>query len=358
VAVAQALEKLHPGVEVLFVGTDRGLEARVVPALGYELRTIDVRFLKGTGALGWAKGLAKLPMAGVQASQILWGFKPHLVVSVGGYAAGPITMLAASLGFPTALMEQNALPGITNRLLGKVVDRCFLSLPDTKGLLPKSKCTLTGNPLRREILAAIEKNREKRVDGEEFRIFVTGGSGGAGPLNLALPGAFRKMPEALCGRLVIRHQAGRGRSESVWDAYRGFAGKVDVVEFIEDMPEAYHWADLVVCRLGATTLAELLVLGQPSVLIPFAGAADNHQEENALAVEKEGAAVVVRETELEGERLCEILSGLANHPESLTKMGARAQELGNPEAAQLVAEKMMELVGRAVETERAAEWVG
>ena len=349
VAVAQALEAVSPGVELLFVGTERGLEARALPKLGYRLETLDVPFLKGTGPLGWAMGLARLPLAGLQAAKIIRGFKPDVVVSAGGYAAGPVTMVAALMGIETALMEQNAMPGMTNRLLGRVVRRCFLSLPVVEGTLPADKCTLTGNPLRREILA-LRHERAEASEGrnrrEEFRIFVTGGSGGAGPLNKGLPMAFRQMDEVMARKLKVRHQAGRGRAAQVESDYRGFAGEVEVVEFVEDMPGAYRWADLVICRAGATTLAELLAMGSPALLIPFAGAADNHQEANARTVVEAGASLMVREDELVTGRVERLLAGLVANPESLDKMAARALTLGRPEAGEIVARGILELAGR------------
>ncbi len=347
VAVAQALKRASPQAEVLFVGTERGLESRVLPQMGYALKTLTVRHLKGSGALGWARGLGTLPLSAMQALGIVWGFGPDVVVSVGGYAAGPVTMLAALMGKPTVLLEQNAYPGMTNRLLSKVVRRCYLSLPDRSATLPADKCQLVGNPLRQEILdrAGMHVEDEGRDRGKEFRILITGGSGGAGPLNKGLPRALRQMDDAIATKLVVCHQAGRNRAQPVWDDYRGFAGEVEVVEFIDDMAKAYGWADLVICRSGATTLAELLVLGQPSMLIPFAGAADNHQEANALSVVQSGAAVMVREEELNAGRLERLLEGLVRNPSSLDRMGQRAAQLGKPEAADVVAQGLLELAG-------------
>lgn len=344
-AVAQALEAVDPRVEPIFVGTSRGMEARVVPAAGYKLETLPVRHLKGTSPVGLARSLSLLPVAALRSWMLLRRVKPVAVVSVGGYAAGPVTLMASLMGIPTALMEQNAWPGMTNRLLGKVVKRCFLSLPDRSGRLPQARSVLTGNPLRRSILEARQSGPEPRDAEGRFRILITGGSGGAGPLNAALPGELRRMSDDVAAKLVVCHQAGRGRAAPVVDAYRGFAGEVEVVEFIEDMAAAYGWADLVICRSGATTLAELLAMGQPSMLIPFAGAADNHQEANAVSIVQQGAAVMVRESELGTGRVERLLRGLVRNAASLSSMGQRARTLGRPEAAESVARGLLELAG-------------
>ncbi len=351
-AVAQELQAMLPDVKLCFVGTERGIEARAIPKAGYPLETLTVRPLKGGGVLGLLRGLVALPQALGQALSLVRQWKPDVVVSAGGYAAGPVTLAAAMLGVPTALMEQNALPGLTNRILGHVVKRCFLSLPVTPGSLPEARSALVGNPVRTSILervASVDMSTDTRDRSVEFHLLVTGGSGGAGPLNEHLPVLFRQMDDDLASRLCIKHQAGRGRHEAVVDAYRGFAGKVEVVEFIEDMAGAYFWADIVLGRAGATTLAELLLLGQPSVLVPFPGAADNHQEKNAEALVHSGAAVMIRQRELLSQdpeqrgRLERLLRGFVNNPASLDQIGAAARALGKPEAGQLVARGLLAL---------------
>jgi UDP-N-acetylglucosamine--N-acetylmuramyl-(pentapeptide) pyrophosphoryl-undecaprenol N-acetylglucosamine transferase len=343
VAVAQEISALAPDVEIVFVGTERGLEARVVPELGYAFETLPVRHLKGSGLAGWIRGLTALPLAGLQALRLLRVHRPSVVVSVGGYAAGPVTFVAALAGIPTAIMEQNSLPGLTNRLLGRVVDRCFVSFEETSRL-PSRKCEVTGNPVRRQIIEAGERSAHGTGHAaEEFRLLVTGGSGGAGSMNAHLPGLLASLPAALQTTLVVRHQAGRGRSKPLEELYEGFAGAVEVVEFIEDMAAAYAWADLVVCRAGATTLAELLVLGQPAVLIPFPGAADNHQEKNALASARSGAAVVLGDHEIDSEAARDLLVSLLGDRSALTQMRARARALGRPLAGRLIAERILAL---------------
>lgn len=349
VAVAEALQRAHPGTEILFVGTERGIEARVLPGMGLRLETLEVRPVKGGGVGGWIKGLLALPRAALQALRVVRQFQPDVVVSSGGYAAGPVTLVAALTGVPTALMEQNALPGLTNRVLGKLVDQCLLSMPVDAGTLPARKCEVVGNPLRAQILEAAARAQvptDGRDRGAEFHLLITGGSGGAGALNRDIPKALCALPDEIARRLTVRHQAGRNRHQDVREAYVDFAGRVSVVEFINDMAGAYAWADLAVCRAGATTLAELLVLGQPSLLIPFPGAADNHQERNALALVEQGAGVMVQEGDLASGKLERLLTGFVQNPEALDNMAARARSLGRPEAADSVAERLV-LLARA-----------
>jgi UDP-N-acetylglucosamine--N-acetylmuramyl-(pentapeptide) pyrophosphoryl-undecaprenol N-acetylglucosamine transferase len=349
VAVAEALCGIDPGTEVLFVGTERGIEARVLPGMGLKLETLEVRPVKGGGLTGWVKGLLALPRAAVQAWRIVRRFRPDVVVSSGGYAAGPVTLVAALTGVPTALMEQNALPGLTNRVLGKLVDECLLSMPVAAGTLPAHKCEIVGNPLRAQILEAAA-NANSDADGrdraQDFHLLVTGGSGGAGALNRDLPRALCALPADIARRLTVRHQAGRNRHEAVREAYLEFGGRVSVVEFINDMAGAYAWSDLAVCRAGATTLAELMVLGQPSLLIPFPGAADNHQERNALAIVEQGAGVMVQERDLLTGKLARLVTGFVQNPNALDKMAVQARGLGRPHAANEVASRLVRL-GRA-----------
>jgi UDP-N-acetylglucosamine--N-acetylmuramyl-(pentapeptide) pyrophosphoryl-undecaprenol N-acetylglucosamine transferase len=348
VAVAEALVSGSRGTEVLFVGTARGIEARVLPGLGLELKTLSVRPLRGGGLLGLLRGMISLPYSGWEALRIVRRFRPDVVVSVGGYAAGPVTLVASLLGIPTVLLEQNALPGLTNRILGKVVDQCLLSMPVIPGSLPDGKCEVVGNPIRRQFvdaLAADSDGDDLRGEGE-FRLFVTGGSGGAGAFNRDLPAALCRLPGHLASRLVVRHQAGRGRHEPVAEAYDSFGGTAEVVEFVQDMAAAYRWADLVVCRAGATTLAELLALGQAALLIPFPGAADNHQEKNALAMVERGAGVMVHEPEIEAGRFSRLLIGFMQNPTALDNVAAQAKSLGRPGAAAAVASRLVRLAGR------------
>ncbi|MBA2661057.1 MAG: undecaprenyldiphospho-muramoylpentapeptide beta-N-acetylglucosaminyltransferase [Bradymonadaceae bacterium] len=344
IAVVEALEELVPSLRASFVGTAKGIEARVIPRLGYDLHLVDVASLKGAGASGLAKGLTRLPASALQSRKILTAIQPDAVISVGGYAAGPFTMVAALAGVPTALMEQNATPGLTNKMLGRLVDRAFVTFEESKSYFGKTRCEVVGNPVRRQIVerAAGFQYKEPAPNGE-FRILVIGGSGGAGSFNQGVPDWMQNMGK-LAQNIHVRHQAGRNRGGEVVQRYEGFAGKAEVVEFIDDMAEAYAWCDLLICRAGASTIAEVLILGVPAIYIPFPGAADNHQEKNALAVVEAGAGIMIDDVEITSDRSQRLLAGLIGNPVALANIAHRAKGLGRPEAAQTIASKIMELM--------------
>lgn len=344
VAVVEAVAQLDPSVEVAFVGSPRGIEARAIPKLGYDLALIDVPMLNGAGAAGWARGLSKLPASAWAARGALKRLNPGLVVSVGGYAAGPFTLLAATRGVPCALMEQNATPGMTNRLLGKVVDRAFVSFEKTCEFFPKIPCEFVGNPVRSSLLELAEGfEYQAPVEREEFRVLIIGGSGGAASFNTKLPADLSALG-ARAQHLRVRHQCGRGRVGEVDGRYADFAGQVEVLEFIDDMAEAYRWCDLLICRAGASTIAEVLVLGLPAIYVPFPFAADDHQTKNAQSIAEAGAGIAVSDAEIGKGRVTRLLAGLLQNPVSLNNLAQKARQLGRPEAATIIAQKCIEML--------------
>lgn len=344
VAVVEAIEELDPTVDIAFVGTERGIEARVIPELGYRLELVDVPTLKGGGLKGWASGLSRLPFSGIQSMSTFKKLDPGLVVSVGGYAAGPFTMLSAIRGVPTALMEQNSVPGMTNKLLGRVVDRAFLTFESSAAFFDGVDCQVVGNPVRRDLLEmAGGFDYEAPEQGEPFNILVIGGSGGAASLNQSLPDALSGLEE-LGEQVRVRHQCGRGRTDELDGRYDDFAGDVEVTEFIDDMASAYRWCDLLVCRAGASTIAEVLVLGIPAVYVPFPGAADDHQTKNAREIAEAGAGVTLPDDEIGSPRATRLLAGLIRNPVSLENLSRKARSMGRPDAARKVAEACLEML--------------
>ncbi|AWV89528.1 undecaprenyldiphospho-muramoylpentapeptide beta-N-acetylglucosaminyltransferase [Bradymonas sediminis] len=344
VAVVEAIEQLDPSVDVAFVGSPRGIEARAIPKLGYDLELIDVPMLNGAGAAGWARGLVQLPGSGFGAMGAIKRLNPGLVVSVGGYAAGPFTMLASMRGIPCALMEQNSTPGMTNRLLGKVVDQAFVSFEKTREFFPNIPCDFVGNPVRKSLLDLAEGfEYEAPEEGREFRILIIGGSGGAASFNSKLPADFCALGEQ-GANLRIRHQCGRGRVAEVDGGYSDFAGEAEVVEFIDDMAEAYKWCDLLICRAGASTIAEVLVLGIPAIYVPFPHAADDHQTKNAQAIAEAGAGIMIADSDVGQGRATRLLAGLLQNPISLQNLARKARTLGRPDAATIIAQKCIEML--------------
>ncbi len=346
-AVAQAWLAHDPRHAVQFVGTERGIEARYCPQRGLTLHTIDVRRLKGGGVRGWAQGLLALPQALWQGRKVLRAARPAVVLGVGGYASGPVVLAAALAGTPAAIMEQNARPGLTNRLLAPFVRRVVIAMPAARASFSARKTVLLGNPVRAEIrdrLLDAAAGRSPMV-GRPAHLLVVGGSHGARGINRVVPGAV----QGLLARgldVRVRHQTGRLDSDSVGAEIkeRGLLEHVEPQEFIEDMADAYAWADLVLCRAGAMTVSELAVAQRPAVLVPFPHAADNHQEANAQALVEAGAAVMVRERDLTADSLADTLAKLLGDPGGLQRRAAAAAQVARPRAAEDVVAELLRLV--------------
>jgi len=341
-ALAEEVRDRDPSAAVLFVGTAQGIEAEVVPREGFTLETIEQRGIKNVGLLGAARGAAQVPLAMLQAARILRRFRPDVVVGVGGYSSGPVVLAAALARYPTAILEQNAVPGMTNRILSRFVRAVLVNFDDSSAWFPEEKVQVVGNPVRRAVAAGaspvvkVQTLGAKKKKGEgDFRVLVLGGSQGARALNEAVPPAVAALAEPLRARMRVRHQAGKAHDESVRAAYDGLhlATQVKVEAFIREMATAYGTADLAVCRAGATTLAELTAAGVPSILVPFPHAADDHQTANAQSLADAGAAVLLPQAELTPERLARELAALADDPDRLAAMAAAARAVARPDAA-------------------------
>jgi UDP-N-acetylglucosamine--N-acetylmuramyl-(pentapeptide) pyrophosphoryl-undecaprenol N-acetylglucosamine transferase len=342
IALAEEVTTRQPGNQVLFVGTRRGLEARVVPEAGFSLETVEVSGLKGMGLWKRLRALVQLPLALVSSWWILRRFRPDVVVGVGGYSSGPVVLAAWLQGVATAIQEQNALPGVTNRILGKLVRAVFIAFDEARPAFPPGKTYLVGNPVRRTLVDNYLRSRPAVTDGS-FRLLVLGGSQGARGLNTRVLEALPHLGP-MRDRLVVRHQTGAADLDRVRAAYQAAGLKAEVVEFIEDVSAAYAQASLVLCRAGATTLAELTICKKASILVPFPAATDDHQAVNAQALVKAGAARMFREAELTGGVLAAQLLSLADDPEALRRMERAAGELGRPEAARELVDVCAELV--------------
>jgi UDP-N-acetylglucosamine--N-acetylmuramyl-(pentapeptide) pyrophosphoryl-undecaprenol N-acetylglucosamine transferase len=332
VAIAEEIRARHPDAQVKFVGTRRGIEARVLPDLGWDLEFIEVSGLKTVGAAGAIKGLFRLPKAMWQARRIVKAFAPDAVIGVGGYASGPVVLAAKLRGIPTAICEQNSIPGLTNKLLGKLVRRVFLSFDQSKRFFNAKKISMTGNPVRRELVQKLLA--ESSTVSEVTSVLVVGGSLGAVAVNelasKALCVLAKEMP------LSIVHQTGEKGLEATTASYRDAGVEADCRAFIKDMAAAYHRADLIIGRAGATTVAELAIAGKPAIFIPYPFAADNHQELNAREMADKGAALMFRQSELTSEKLADALRPLLAEPARRATMGAAMKALARPGAAAAV----------------------
>lgn len=347
-AVVEELRRRVPGLEVKFVGTARGIEARILPGRGEALELLEVTPLKGQGVGARIKSFARIPTAMREASSIMRDFEPDLVLGVGGYASGPVLLAASLSGRPTAVLEQNASVGMTNRILARFVDRAYITFEQTEGIFGAGKSRLTGNPVRQEF---VEHARLALADPEGFEsrartVLVLGGSQGARKLNEDVPRALAQAGIA-SRNIEVVHQTGEAMRDEVEATYRELGIRAKVVTFIDEIARAYSNAALVVARAGATTLAELCAIGRPSILIPFPFAADDHQAKNAQALEEQGASVCIRESELEVDRLGALVGGLLDDPSQRQAMSRAAREHGRPDAAAAIVDDMMGWLGGA-----------
>jgi len=347
IAVYEELKRREPELETLFVGTARGIEARVIPELGEPLECIDVGPLKGRTPGQLVKNLLSLPHAGLEVTKILRKFRPSLVIGVGGYAAGPMVAAAAALGIPTALLEQNATVGLTNRLLARFVDRAYLNFEETALAFPRSAVRVVGNPVRRSVAAIANM---ARTDPAAFemrarRVLVIGGSQGARSLNQLVPEALARASAE--GRpFEIVHQTGPAMCDAVRARYAELGVNATVTPFIEDMGRAYASAALVIGRAGATSLAEICAVGRPSILIPIP-TVDDHQWSNAQALEQRGAAIALRDVGLTVDALASAVAGLMQQPEQRRRMAEAARALGRPDAAAAIVDDLCAWLGCA-----------
>lgn len=342
IALAEEVVGRHPGNDALFVGTARGLEATVVPAAGYPIELIQVKGLKGKGLAGALGNLLLIPGALLRSLAILRKWKPDVVVGVGGYASGPVVLAAWLLRIPTAVQEQNAVAGLTNRLLGHFVRTIFTAFPEAARHFPKRKVQQLGIPIRRVML---DNFMRPTAPHDRPHVLVFGGSQGAHALNMRLVEALPHLSD-LRTRLTITHQTGPRDREAVERGYQATGFEPDVREFITDMSSAYASADLVVSRAGATTLAELTVCQKPSILVPFPFAADDHQVVNARSLVEAGAAVMIEERDLTGERLASEIRSILTNPERRKQMARAASRLGAPQAAREIIDVCADLVSR------------
>lgn len=336
IAVAEELRRRDPSARIVFVGTPRGLESRLVPRAGYELSLLPVLPLKAVGFARLLRGLLALPWALLRAAALVLRLRPAAVLGVGGYAAGPVCLVASLLGVRTVILEPNARPGFTNRVLRPLV-RSAACAYEPAAREFGAKGVLTGNPVRGGFASL-----PARPHRPPLTLLAFGGSQGSRVLNQALVAALPRLPGSAALRLV--HQTGDAQRGEVAAAYAAAAREAEVVAFLDDMEARFAAADLVLARSGATTCAELCAAGKASVLVPFARAADDHQRVNAQTLAAAGAAVMLEERDLSGESLVRTLNTLVGEPGRIEAMETAARKLGRPDAAARVADLLIEPV--------------
>ncbi len=338
VAIAEEFLKRNRENKVLFIGTERGLESRVLKDLGFDLRTIHIEGVKGRGLRALA-ALVKIPWSLAESLRILRSFSPDIVVGVGGYASGPGVMAAHWMGIKTAIAEQNALPGATNRILARFAGRIFVSFPESLKWLPPEKTVVTGNPIRAGFFGG--SGEGKKAEGR-FTVLVFGGSQGAHRINEAVKEALPYLDD-IRDRLRFLHQTGEKDAPEVASAYRARGMDAGVSPFIRDMASAYRSADLLICRAGATSLAEITACGKAALFIPFPFAVNDHQTGNARVLVEAGAAEMIAEKDLDGKRLADAIRGFAADPDRIRAMEEKSRELGNPRAAADIVDACMRM---------------
>ena len=340
IAVAMEVMRRDTESEVRFVGTARGLETRLVPKAGFKLSLIESAGLKNVGLAARLRSLLLLPKSFFAARKLIREFKPDVVVGAGGYVSGPVLLTAALMRVPTLVMESNALPGFTNRTLARFVDRAAVTF---EAALPyfRGKGVVTGNPVRREFFDIPPKQR----DATRFSLLIFGGSQGARAINEAMIAALPHLAEQQ-SVLRITHQTGEADFEKVSAGYKdaGWSEQADVQRYIDDIVSGFARADLIISRAGATTTAELVAAGKAAIMIPFPQAADDHQRKNAEALETAGAARMILQKDLTGERLAKEIALLIKAPDELTKMEEQSRKLARGDAAAAAVNLIEELV--------------
>ncbi len=342
IALAVALQQRQPGSEILFIGTRRLVDQKALQNRGFQLASLDSTGVKGLGLGAQLQSLLSQPAAIWQAWRLLSRFKPDLVFGVGGYVTGPVLLAAKMLGIATAIHEQNSVPGLANRLAGRLVDRICISIP-CQPAFPSKKTVRTGNPVRTEIVAASRQTRRQLQAESGPSLLVLGGSQGAHAVNERLVQAMAILRQAGF-QAQLRHQTGSADAAMVRAGYEQAGVEAEVLPFIEDMAAAYSAADLVVSRAGATSLAELAVMGLPAIVIPYPFAADDHQATNADYYAQGGGVKVFKEKDLSPELLAQEIQSLLQDHKQLERMGMAMRALAQPEAADLLVDECLTLV--------------
>ena len=330
--------------DLLFVGTAERIEARAVPEAGERFEAIEVSGI--VGLRGWRKilGMMRLPLALFQAIGIVRRFRPDVVVGAGGFASGPTVLAAWLLRVPTAILEQNAMPGVTNRILSRFVRRIFTHFEECESWFPQSKLRRFGNPVRRAQLTALQDQAASPAH-DAVHLLIMGGSQGSKALNDDVPAALAALPESLRRRLSVVHQCGRqGDVATMTQTYADAGLRAQVLEFMSDMAVRYAWADLCICRSGAMTVTEMAIAGKPAIFVPFPQATHDHQTHNASELRRAGAALIIKQKELKSS-LGHTLSDLLEDRAVLQRMGLAARSAAKPRAAHKIVGELADLSG-------------
>ena len=347
IAIAEVFMKRHPATHVLFVTSGKKIEETVLAKTLFEKKLISVEGIKGKGIFAKLISLCRLPKGMIDALSLLIGYKPNLVIGMGAYSAGPVIAGAWMLRIHRVIHEQNSIPGLTNKLLSTMAEKIYVSFPDTgfKSSV-RHKIDFFGNPVRNEIIRAseINQNSHNRLQNEKqlFNVLILGGSQGANSINMAVLDSLPYLKNPDTFRFV--HQTGIKDADAVSNVYQQHQIVSDVAPFFNDMADRYREADIVICRSGATTVAELTVTGKAVVFIPFPFATDNHQVVNAQALVDSGAAEMIFEKDLTGKTLAERIVFYSENPEVKGKMESKIRKFGRPDAAERIVDDIYRMI--------------
>ena len=327
-ALAIAKQLQEKGISIVWLGTREGLEARVIPEQGIDIEWIDIKGVRGTGLMRWLKLPLQLSKAVIQALAIFNRRKPDALLSMGGFVAGPGGIAGRLRHIPLILHEANAIVGLTNKVLAKIATKVMVAFPNTRGLA--SDAEVVGNPVRKDIIQLHQHSSPVMNTEQKLRLLVVGGSQGAASLNRALPKAIDLIDLSI--KPEIRHQTGKGRSEQVIADYRQLGLDVDVREYLDDIAASYQWADLIICRAGAMTIAEITMAGLPALVVPYPFSAGDHQIFNAQYLVENNAAELLLHEQLSSESLASKLSELLNDRDRLMQMSINSLALAKTDA--------------------------
>jgi UDP-N-acetylglucosamine--N-acetylmuramyl-(pentapeptide) pyrophosphoryl-undecaprenol N-acetylglucosamine transferase len=337
-AVAREFQRRDGRAEILFVGTEQGIEFRVLPKEGFKLETLTVKGIKGRGLRGIMDALYGVPAGFLRSLAIIRKFRPDCIIGLGGYASGPLLLAGRVSGVCCAIMEQNLRPGFTNKILARLVQRVFTSYAQSAKFFRGARLVETGNPVRWQKLPEMKKR-------EKLSLLVFGGSAGARRINFAVVDALKEATD-LKSELFVRHQTGQVDYAAIQEAYAALPFEAEVTPFIDRMDEAYAGADLVLCRAGATTLAELTAFGKAAILVPYPYAIYDHQRHNAQALQERGAAEMILDQELNGRVLAARIRVYLSDRKRIDSMAGAARTMGRPDAAARIVDECYALAHR------------
>lgn len=358
-AIAQEMKRRDGSAEIYFIGTEHGIEARVVPREGFPIKFIRAKGIAGVSLARKIKALMTLFLSAVDSYRIIKTIKPDVVIGSGGYVSGSVVLMAVLMSIPTVILEQNSIPGLTNKILGKFVDSICITYQDSISYFPRGKTFLTGNPVRTQILKGNIESAYKLFSLEKglFTILVFGGSAGARSINRAMIDSLPYLYD-IRGKIQFLHQTGQMDYEFVRNEYRRHEFKGTIAPFIFQMGEAYAVADLVISRAGATTLAEITAVGKPSILIPYPYATGGHQEFNARKLVQMNGARMILDSELSGKRIAEEIKELYYGEVLRTEMQKNCKTIGRPEATEKIVDIVLSLTKQSVyKTQKAGFYI-